>query len=274
MEARLIFRYFYPVHFSYLSRQKNRNSATTLSLLNFLFNTHMPAEVKNNDAPKFNHHSYLDSFIFLSYLQRMLSLSWFYKIMPKPAFRCAAILVSLSLTFLLSAALVKPQHKIPNDRKGGKLSIDKSIQIHQVTVLVFFSPICPVCQSQTKAICDLYKEYANDSVSFIMIFPHNNFSKHDIRNFLDKYEIGMPVIIDTHNDMVKRWKVSATPEVVVLDSTVRRIYSGKINNAYESVGKYRTVVTEQYLRDAIEAGLRGIMPKVTRTEPVGCILNL
>jgi hypothetical protein len=74
--------------------------------------------------------------------------------------------------------------------------------------------------------------------------------------------------------LTKALKATVTPEAVVIDNNKNRIYSGKIDNRFEDIGKRRTIITEQYLQDAIDAILHNKLPAIERTEPVGCILNL
>ena len=71
---------------------------------------------------------------------------------------------------------------------------------------------------------------------------------------------------------MKATGAKVTPEAVVVDSTGKIVYRGRINNFYEDFGKPRRVVTEHDLRDALKAVLAGKPAPKPRGECVGCFI--
>ncbi len=158
------------------------------------------------------------------------------------------------------------------DRKP--VNIANIIDNYKGTVLLFFSPECPICQSQTKTINELFVQYEKDSIAFMLIFPGNYYSKKTIKRFINEYGISIPSLIDKDFQLTRKVNATVTPEAILIDNKGNRIYSGLIDNYFEDIGKRRSIITEHYLQDAIDAILQNIQPKTIRTQPVGCILNL
>jgi hypothetical protein len=52
------------------------------------------------------------------------------------------------------------------------------------------------------------------------------------------------------------------------------IYSGKIDNWFEDIGKRRTIITEFYLQDALNSVIRHREPAIKETKPVGCFIDI
>jgi thiol-disulfide isomerase/thioredoxin len=154
------------------------------------------------------------------------------------------------------------------------INIAEQVSKNKATVFLFYSPECPICLSQIKTISELYNQYQEDSIDFIMVFTGKYYSKNIIKRFLKDYAISITAIRDDNVALTNYMKATVTPEAVVLDRNKNRIYSGKIDNLFEDIGKRRTIITEHYLRDTILAVLENREPVIKRTEPVGCILNV
>ena len=154
------------------------------------------------------------------------------------------------------------------------IKISSVVNKNKATVFIFYSPVCPICQSQTKTIKELFEQYRSDSIAFVMVFPGSYYSKKEIKHFLKEYGITIPSLIDKDFKLTKTLAATVTPEVVVLNRNYNKIYSGLIDNYFMDIGKRRTIITEHYLQDVIDATLQNKKPKTERTEPVGCILNI
>jgi peroxiredoxin len=148
-------------------------------------------------------------------------------------------------------------------------------QSDSLSVLVFLSPTCPICQNQTFYLKELQAEFQGKEVSFKGIFPNiGEEQMADLKMFAQKYEIDFPVILDPELQLTNHLGASITPTVFLLKTKTNEIfYQGKINNSYEQIGKRRQVVTENYLKDAIIATLNGQKARVIKTLAVGCIIE-
>lgn len=112
-------------------------------------------------------------------------------------------------------------------------------------------------------------------MKFVGIFPDNALSNEKTRKaFGKKYELSFPLNGDSGQVLTNKFQAEITPEVVVEDDETHTIlYRGKIDNSFASLGKRRTVVTEHYLRDAIESWVFRKKILISKTKAVGCIIQ-
>lgn len=143
-----------------------------------------------------------------------------------------------------------------------------------ISVYVFLSETCPICQNQTLTLRQLYTSYAQKGVSFTGLFPNEEFSTPEsIAKFGKKYKLEFELKGDEGQKMVSRFGASITPQVyVVRNSTQEVLYQGRIDNGFEGIGKKRQVITAFYLRDALESILNSLPVAVKQTQPVGCYI--
>lgn len=125
----------------------------------------------------------------------------------------------------------------------------------------------------TLPINQIYKQYKDSAVSFLLVFPSSTDTPKKIKRFLKTYHIEIPYTSDPNLNLVKTYNATVTPQCFVMSSDSSIIYSGKIDNWFYEVGKYRQVTTEYYLLDAIIAARTNKKPQITKTEPVGCFIN-
>lgn len=143
-----------------------------------------------------------------------------------------------------------------------------------LTVYVFLSEGCPICQNQTYSLRELYTQFGNQKVGFVGVFPNLEFSTTEtMEKFKKKYRLSFPLQRDENQALTERLGATITPQVVVIqENTHGIIYKGKIDNSYERIGKRRPVITEFYLRDALTEILAGKTITLSETAPVGCFI--
>lgn len=142
-----------------------------------------------------------------------------------------------------------------------------------VTVYVFMSPECPLCENYSATLKDLREEFPEDQVTFIGIFSGEWYTSDEIIRFMAGYEPPVSPVMDPGYLLQDRYQATVTPEAVVLNQHDEVVYQGKIDNWIVSLGKKRTVVNTYYLRDALHATLNGQLPEVRKTEAVGCFIE-
>lgn len=144
-----------------------------------------------------------------------------------------------------------------------------------IRVYVFLSETCPICQSSTIELRSLYTDYHDKGIAFSGLFPSQAMSTEQTRQkFEKKYHIPFALTADKDQKMATHLAATITPEVFVIrerDNTI--LYRGKVDNSYESMGKRRQVVTDHYLKNALENILRGKPADPVRTAPVGCFIS-
>ena len=144
----------------------------------------------------------------------------------------------------------------------------------ETTVYVFLSETCPICQSYTLTLKELYKKYSNKNVEFVGVFPNYYADLDSIATFKEKYSIPFELIIDKDSKLTKHFKASITPEVFVESAGGKLLYSGRIDDSFYAIGKRRNVITSTELSDALIQIVSGHPVAVPKTQAVGCIISI
>ncbi len=183
--------------------------------------------------------------------------------------KMAAFLLVFLTFFFTSLSAQKPNEEVL--RKLTSESVDTATAA--ITVYVFFSPECPICISTIKELKDLAAIYTAKNVMFKMIFSGAYYSDKAIRKFCKQYAVPIAAYNDKYFLFAKQLGATVTPTVFVYNQKMQKVYQGKVNNQYEGIGQRRTIVTERYLKEAIEATMQYKLPTVAQTEAVGCFMG-
>jgi hypothetical protein len=145
----------------------------------------------------------------------------------------------------------------------------------RVQLIVFMSETCPICKSVTSELRRIDETYPDSLLSITAYFPARTAPKKEtLSQFARKYKLGFDLRPDSNFSNAKHFNAKITPEAILIDvSTNRIVYRGMIDDSFASVGKRRTVVKNQYLRNAIESWRNGETPRISETQPIGCIIQ-
>lgn len=143
-------------------------------------------------------------------------------------------------------------------------------QTSDVKVYFFLSVDCPICVYYGKIIAHMVNSL-HGKADVNLVFPQRGDTQREIQAFCKKYSIAATCIKDARDKLVNMYRVTTTPEVIVIKNN-KVLYSGAIDNAYVDVSLRRNVVTEFYLQEVINSLTKGELPSYNRIEPVGCIL--
>lgn len=186
-----------------------------------------------------------------------------------------SLLAFILLVFLSSSGTYAQQIDIKKDYNlklvHGKGAANPDLTAN-ISVIIFYSPQCPICLSMTKAVNELMAAYG-DRANFILVYPGSYYSSATIRKFHKKYKVPVTAYKDESKSLTDALQATITPQAFVVNKQGRIMYKGKINNQYEDIGKRRNVVTEHYLRNALESVLKGEEPATQFTEAVGCFIE-
>lgn len=141
-----------------------------------------------------------------------------------------------------------------------------------VAVYVFFSVECPVCIASVEALKKLDSLYTDKGLELKIIYSGTYYSDEEIQKFHRESNWNTSIYKDDKYRFANRLKATVTPSAFVFNAKGENVYSGKINNRYESVGRRRAVISERYLQDAIDATLQNELPKIRKTDAVGCFM--
>lgn len=142
-----------------------------------------------------------------------------------------------------------------------------------ISVFIFLSPDCPLCQSYTLTINQLNQKYRTKDVSFIGVIPGKSVSVADIKNYQRNYKLNTPVYRDPELKLTQYLGATITPEAFVLNQKGEIRYSGRIDNWAYELGKKRTVITSHDLNNAISNVLKNPNTQIQKTKAVGCFIE-
>ncbi len=150
----------------------------------------------------------------------------------------------------------------------------KNPSTKETIVYIFLSETCPICQSYTLTLKELYKKYSNKNVKFVGVFPNYYADVDSIKLFKEKYSIPFELIIDKSAELTKRFSATITPEVFVENSEKQLLYSGRIDDSFYAIGKRRKVITSNDLDYALSVITNNEVIKSHKTQAVGCIISI
>jgi peroxiredoxin len=149
------------------------------------------------------------------------------------------------------------------------------IDKYQGIAVIFLSNQCP----HVKAYLDRLKQIQNDFTSqgFTIIGINSNDSKQfpaedfdSMKTFAEENNLNFPYLRDTTQDVARAFKVSHTPEVFLINKNWTVVYQGQIDDNYQESSE----VKNAYLRDNINALLKGEEIKIKSTDAIGCTIKL
>lgn len=142
-----------------------------------------------------------------------------------------------------------------------------------VLVLVQSCNHCPYVLAWEGRINALQREYADRGVRIVAIssndaeaYPADSFERM-VEHARDAGYV-IDYLYDESQDVARALGSERTPECFVYDAERRLVYHGAVDD-----NRDERDVTENYLRDAIEAALAGDVPPVTDTPAVGCTVK-
>jgi len=137
-----------------------------------------------------------------------------------------------------------------------------------VVVLVFLANHCPVVINYDDRIIDFTNDYKGKSVKVVGVAVSS--MKQDqlpgIKDHVVEKKIPYVYGYDESQAIGKAYGAANTPQFFVLDKDRKIAYMGAMDDSPNNEAK----VSKQYLRNAVDAVLKGEKPEVQETRPVGC----
>ena len=173
----------------------------------------------------------------------------------------AAILIALIGTFALrdTAGAIHDQTEWTKSRAA---------------VLFFTTTDCPLSNSYVPEMNRIRADYAGRGVAFYAVQTDTTIPDAEVRKHAREFGFTFPVLLDPRQLLVRLAGATATPEAAVLSSDGQILYLGRIDNRVVDFDKRRPAATEPDLRNAIDAVLAGKPVARSRTDVVGCGINL
>ena len=147
-------------------------------------------------------------------------------------------------------------------------------QPNRLSLFVFMSPECPLCENYTKDFTAMREEFSKDSLDIYGVFSGEKlYTEEQILKFKSKYKLDMDFVLDKDYTVARYFKAEVTPECFLVDTTGEIVYSGKLDNWLGKLGRRRQYVSRYYVKDAIYSTFSGDSIPVKHTEAIGCLLQ-
>lgn len=156
--------------------------------------------------------------------------------------------------------------------QGEEVSVSKLLG-EEGAVLLFLDPDCPVSQKYGATIRKLSRQFEEKGIQTIAIYPVVNIDEDKVNTFADEYQYEFAHLLDPRMELTKSIQASVTPEAYLLDSKGEIMYHGAIDNWYYELGRYRRVVIQHFLKDAVMAYLQHKPIAQKETEAIGCMIG-
>lgn len=180
----------------------------------------------------------------------------------------------LSLMALLAMVLACPRLEAetppaaPERIRQIRLPKESRELLEKGGVFIFYDPVCPICAEYFPTIEGLQSRFSKQPFYLVM--------KSDdavvATEFAEKYKPHSEILIDKSGELQSNLNAQVTPQVFLVKSG-KTIYSGRIDDRYESIGHRRTVIRTRDLEDALKASAEGQIISQRETKPVGCFLE-
>lgn len=144
----------------------------------------------------------------------------------------------------------------------------------ETNLLFFIGADCPITRRYSPEMDRIASDYRARGVRTWFIYAEPMLSAADARRNLKDFHTGstVPAVIDADFALTIAAGITVTPEAAVYTSA-GRLYRGRIDDLYITIGQSRRAPTSHDLRDVLEAVLGGKPVATAETTPVGCFVE-
>ncbi|GIX03612.1 MAG: thioredoxin family protein [Planctomycetaceae bacterium] len=139
---------------------------------------------------------------------------------------------------------------------------------YPVVVVVFTCVSCPTAVDYEDRLQELAKKYAEGRRAAVVAICVNRIEEDRLPALTKRAErkhFVFQYLYDESQQIARQYGAIFTPECFVLDRERRVVYMGAFDDSTDPAG-----VQQRYVEDAVEAALRGELPKVRETIARGC----
>jgi thiol-disulfide isomerase/thioredoxin len=155
---------------------------------------------------------------------------------------------------------------------AGDLHQAADLKDHPVTVLVFLSTECPLCNRAIPDLNALAERYAG-KVRFFAVNSERDQTAAQVLQHDREYALAFPTLLDPSQALAKAAGATVTPEAVVLGQGGAVLYRGRLDDRAVDFGKVRQRARREDLRIAIDEALAGSPISVPETPVLGCYIQ-
>lgn len=142
----------------------------------------------------------------------------------------------------------------------------------QAVAVVFLGTECPVARQYLPRLAELHNQYRTQGVQFLGVYSNVGDYVFEMAQHAHDEDIPFPALLDTDHRLADLLGTQTTPEVVLLNRKLEKVYQGAIDNQFQRHGR-KAAATEHYLVAAIEAVLKGQPIEQPHVPASGCPLE-
>jgi peroxiredoxin len=156
---------------------------------------------------------------------------------------------------------------LPAVHNGEETSVSLPDLKEDIVVLVFLANHCPVVQQYEDRIIEFTNDYKGKGVRVVGIAVSSNpiDKLPGIKDYMKEHKSNYVYAYDESQATGRAYGATNTPQFFVLDKERKIRYTGAMDNNPDEAK-----VTKNYLREAVDALLKGDSPAVDETRAVGC----
>ncbi len=182
--------------------------------------------------------------------------------------RCSALAALGVLAAVLLPVAAQGGERVYSTADGRSITLEAPRG--GATAIVFYSTECPISNAYSPTLNDLRKAFPESTLKLIGACVDPDLTDADFASHAKEYQLSFPVIRDRRARLAARYKVSVTPEAVVIDDAGRVRYRGRIDDQYAARLVKTTNPKTHELKDAVNAVLAGAKVEQPVTKAVGC----
>jgi len=144
----------------------------------------------------------------------------------------------------------------------------------EVLVVIFSCNHCPYVQAYEDRLIAVQRDYAARGVQVIAINPNDDagYPEDGYDKMVERAKVkqfNFPYLRDASQEVAKAYGATHTPQLFVFDRSRRLVYTGKIDDNWQRP----EAVRRHYLRETLDALLRGSLPSEPATPAIGCTIK-
>lgn len=156
--------------------------------------------------------------------------------------------------------------------KGDKLSLSALLKDRKGLVIAMTSATCPMCAKYSPRLAEMEDDLAPRGIGFAYINGQDVESPAEMSRQAQQYRMDGPYIPDPKHLAVNALGARTTTEVFLLNPAGVLVYRGAVDDQF-GIGSTLDAPRNAFLKDAIDAMLAGLRPRVEATWAPGCLLD-
>jgi peroxiredoxin len=150
---------------------------------------------------------------------------------------------------------------------SGQVYALKDLQKNKASVFLFFSAQCPISQKYAQRLVKLNEDYSPKGVKVFGVNSNLLESRADVAQYAKEAGLNFVVVKDEGTALADKLGAEITPQAIVLNAQGETRYRGRIDDNTDA-----EKVTQNYVRDALDAVLAGKPVAPAEVKAVGCAI--